>query len=434
MKPSRIEKVYALILLVIFGVIVVHAPLSVYFGTLLPGANLLIKSWKEILMLLAVPLAAVVVSRRQLWKELAQDRLLQLAAAYLLLHALIASALLTGPLATMAGLAIDLRFAFFFILVYILMKAVPAYGRQFLYVAAGGAAVVIGFAVLQVFLPPDILKYIGYGEDTIQPYLTVDNNPDFIRRSSTLRGPNPLGAYVVIVIGLICAAALRGRLKLSQSRNALLLGALATCSLVALWISYSRSALAGAVVAMGITASVLVRQWSRRRLSLLIVVAVALGGILLLASGSRFFANVVLHDNPGTGAEVTSDEGRLASIRGGLAGMVRRPLGAGVGSTGSASLFTNSPVIIENQYLFIARETGWAGIVLFLALFAVLLLRLWRQRQDWVSLGVFASGLGLAVIGLVQPVWVDDTVSIIWWGLAAVALGNGGGHDRQPAK
>ena len=30
--------------------------------------------------------------------------------------------------------------------------------------------------------------------------------------------------------------------------------------------------------------------------------------------------------------------------------------------------------------------------------------------------------MGLAFVGLLLPVWVDDTVSILWWGLAAIAI------------
>ena len=105
--------------------------------------------------------------------------------------------------------------------------------------------------------------------------------------------------------------------------------------------------------------------------------------------------------------------------------MVRQPFGAGIGSTGSASLGTDQPLIIENQYLFIAHETGWIGLTVFIGLFGLILRRLWQRRRDWLALGVFASGIGLAVIGLLLPVWVDDTVSIVWWGLAAVALAGG---------
>ena len=107
--------------------------------------------------------------------------------------------------------------------------------------------------------------------------------------------------------------------------------------------------------------------------------------------------------------------------------MLAQPLGGGIGSTGSASLFTDEPFIIENQYLFIAHETGWMGLALFIAITYLVLSILWRQRKDWFALGVFASGLGLALIGLIQPVWVDETVAIVWWGLAAIALA----HSRN---
>ena len=102
--------------------------------------------------------------------------------------------------------------------------------------------------------------------------------------------------------------------------------------------------------------------------------------------------------------------------------MVHQPFGAGIGSTGSASLYGAQPLIVENQYLFIAHEVGWIGLALFLIIFVKILQQLWKRRADWLALGVFASGIGLALIGLLLPVWVDDTVAIIWWGLAAVAI------------
>src|SRR5690606_11563203 len=114
---------------------------------------------------------------RDSWRELVHDRIVQVAGIYMALHALIAAALLTGPLATLAGLAIDVRYILFFVLVYILVLKLPAYRPIFLRVGAAGAALVLGFAVMQLFLPADILTHIGYSEHTIQPYLTVDENP-----------------------------------------------------------------------------------------------------------------------------------------------------------------------------------------------------------------------------------------------------------------
>ncbi|HRQ98131.1 MAG TPA: hypothetical protein PK265_02290, partial [Candidatus Saccharibacteria bacterium] len=81
------------------------------------------------------------------------------------------------------------------------------------------------------------------------------------------------------------------------------------------------------------------------------------------------------------------------------------------------------PLIIENQYLFIAHEVGWLGLILFVSIYVAVLMKLWDRRKNYLALGVFASGIGLALIGLLLPVWVDDTTAIIWWGLAAIALG-----------
>ncbi|MGE5299140.1 MAG: hypothetical protein ACM3KF_03815, partial [Acidobacteriota bacterium] len=115
----------------------------------------------------------------------------------------------------------------------------------------------------------------------------------------------------------------------------------------------------------------------------------------------------------------------------GTAKMLASPLGSGVGSTGSASLYGDAPVIIENQYLFTAHEVGWPGLGLFVVIFTIIMIRLWKLRQSWKALAVFASGAGLTVIGLLLPVWVDDTVSIIWWGLAAVVLAEGGMRGKS---
>ncbi len=429
-KPSFV-KLYALILLLIFGGIVIHAPLSVGLGALFPGHDLLIKSWKEILLVLVSPVALWVVLQQKKVQELLQDRILQVAVLYILLHVVTAAALLTGPLATLAGLAIDLRYIVFFVLIYVLLKLSPHYRRRFLQVGVIGAAIVIGFGVLQLFLPKDILAHIGYGANTIQPYLTVDKNPNYIRINSTLRGPNPLGAYIVIVFGLLVAALVRGRINLQDRKNTLFVSVAALASAAVLWVTYSRSALIGVAVAIGIVVAVASRRLLSRRVWIAgTIVVFALAGASIAGRDQPFVTNVLLHENRNGGSQVSSNEGHAASLETGTKSMLRQPIGTGIGSTGSASLLTNPPLIIENQYLFIAHEVGWFGLVLFVALFLLILIKLWHGRRDYVSLGVFASGVGLGLIGIIQPVWVDDTVSIIWWGLAAIALGSRSKNGR----
>jgi len=418
-----VEKLYIGILLVIFGGIVLHAPLSVGLGTLFPAYDLLIKSWKEILMLLAGVLAIVVLSQHKKLTILKEPLMIGIAV-FALLHIVSVAYFGGTPEQLVAGLMIDLRYILFFALVYIAMRLYPGYQKVFIRVGIAGALVVVVFALLQVFiLPVDILKYIGYNSSTIMPYLTVDQNTDFIRINSTLRGPNPLGAYALMTLTILTAWIVANKPNL-RKKPLLIVAVVFVGSIVALWASYSRSALLATAVAVGIV--LLVLTFKRHKYVVLAIAAVALivGTVgLTVGRDNSFISNVILHENPDDNNNVNSNDGHISSLQDGLNRMISQPFGAGVGSTGSASLYGNEPLVIENQYLLIAHEVGWLGLILFVMIFVGVLARLWQRRSDWLALGVFASGVGLAVIGLLLPVWVDDTVAIIWWGLAAVAIG-----------
>jgi len=430
MNLSRLEKIYIAILLVIFAGIVIHAPLSVGLGALFPDYSWLIKSWKEILMVIAVPISVILITRHTLWKELLNDWIMRCIMAFVALHFVLLLVLRGGLVTEAAGLAIDLRYVLFFGLVYVAVRTMPQCRRRFLQAVIIGAFIVVCFATLQLFLPADILSHIGYSKSTIAPYLTVDQNQAFVRVNSTLRGPNPLGAYAGVVLAFLAAAIVRQKIRWQQIDHRVAVIILAVCSTVALWISYSRSALIGGLVSVGVVLALpIFRRMSKKWWIGTVVGIGTVIGALVAFSGSSFVSNVLLHENPAGGSSVNSNEGHASSLTNGLTNLIRQPFGAGVGSTGSASLRGLNPVIIENQYLFVAHEAGWLGLVLFVVLFTLVLMRAWKLRQDWLALGVFASGVGLALIGLLLPVFTDDTVSIIWWGLAAMALA-GGKYER----
>ncbi len=420
---KRLEKFYAYALLVIFAGIVVHAPLSVWLGTVFPNDALLIKSWKEIIMLLLVPVAIWLVSQHKLWREFGRDIIFRLLIIYAALHLLILAIWWPGAAQASAGLAIDLRYVLFFGLVYTLIRIAPGYKKTVVKVGIAGAALVLGFAFLQLFLPADVLSHIGYNEHTIQPYLTVDKNPDFIRVNSTLRGPNPLGAYAASVLIIAAAFVLRQKKSLDDRKTLWLVCGLVFTAAAALWVSYSRSAQLAVIV--GIIAVVVGAQIKKISRNVWIVggtvVFLLLAG-LVIGRNSTFISNVILHENPNGGSSISSNDGHASSLANGLHNMIHQPFGAGIGSTGSASLLGNNGVVIEDQYLFIAHEAGWLGLALYICIFGFIMWRLWSRRSDYLALGLFGAGVCLAVIGLLLPVWVDDTVSIVWWGLAAVAI------------
>lgn len=420
-----LEKLYIVLLLVVFGVIVLHAPLSVGLSTLFPETSLYIKAWKELLLGLAVGLAVYVVVRRRLLPQLNQPLFWAIAGFGLVNLALI-PVFYTGFEATLAALLINLRFFLFFVLVYIAVIAFPRCRRWFIGTFFAGAVVVIGFAFLQVtVLPYDILTYLGYGPQTIMPYLTVDQNMDYLRITSTLRGPNPLGAYITIMLAAVAALWVY-RVKLPRPWLRWAFVALSVAALVALWATYARAA----ALALGIVLVTTLLVVYGTKITKTVWLGAALGATLLVGAVVAFYdtpfvSQVILHEDPSEGNDVNSNDGHVESFVEGVSRMVRQPLGGGIGSTGSPSLLTDQPLIIENQYFYVAHEVGWLGLALFVYISGVVLVRVWRQRRDWLSLAVFTSGLGLLAIGLVLPVWADDTVALIWWGLAAVALARG---------
>jgi len=421
MNRRLLEQLIAWLLLVVWGLIVLHAPLTVWLVS--QGAPVYVKAWKEILMLLAAVLLLVHVMRLKKLSLFTRDPLMWIATSYGLLNLIMVLCIPTTLEAALAGLAINLRYVLYFMLVYVFVKVHPEYRKAFMRIGLIGVAIVVGFALMQLFLPRDALKYLGYSKDTIAPYLTVDENPAYVRENSTLRGPNPLGAYAgsVAILTVTYLMAHWHRLR-NASQKWVGVGVL-TASLVALWVSYSRSALLGTligitlVVALKLAHHMAPRRWMTLGLGTLVLVSVGWA-----MRDSSFVHNVILHDNPTTGANVDSNSGHLTSLSEGWTRMVAQPFGAGVGSTGSASLLSDSALVIENQYLMIAHEVGWLGLGLFIWLFYLVMVALWHRRASWLATGIWASGISLAIIGLVLPVWVDDTVSILWWGLAALVI------------
>jgi hypothetical protein len=422
MNYTTLFRLYVWSLVIVFALITLHAPLTVWLSSQFPDQELLIKSWKEIVLLVLIPVGIGLANHKKIVGKLLRDPLFMAIIGYGVLHLFLG--LFGDELSPLlAGLMIDLRFVVFFTLIYIALNLDASYRRQFLVAGLAMATVVLGFAVLQVFvLPKDILAAIGYGKQTIMPYLTVDENPALVRINSTMRGPNPLGAYGGIILAITAAFAIKRRPFTTPWRLGLL--ALAAGAVLAVLVSYSRSALVGAIGAVVVVfVSVFVHRLPAKAWASLGVVSVlALMGMLFALRDTTFVQQIILHDDPMTQSPVNSNEQHADSLAIGFGRLLAQPIGAGIGSTGSASLYGSEPFILENQFLFVAHESGWLGLALFLSIFLMIMWRLWRRRDDWLALGVFASGIGLSGIGILLPVWADDTLCFVWWGLAAIAL------------
>jgi hypothetical protein len=278
---------------------------------------------------------------------------------------------------------------------------------------------VVVFGLLQALvLPHDVLRHFGYGPLTIDPYETINNNLHYVRITSTLRGANPLGAYLLIPISILTALLIAG--KRSWPYVSLYAG-----SLAALFFSFSRSAWIGAALSIG---AICIQQLDRKYLKPALVVLVSLiivgGSIFALEwHNSERFQNYFLHTQTNSAVKTTSDGGHITGLKNGLHDAVNQPLGQGPGSAGPASIYNSQPPrVAENYYLQVAQETGWLGLTLFLLINAGVGYLLWLRRHDPLAVMLYASLIGISFINLLSHAWADDTLAYVWWGLAGIAM------------
>jgi hypothetical protein len=108
------------------------------------------------------------------------------------------------------GLIVNLRFLVFFLVTWAATLRMARLRVHWQWVALWPATIVIVIGLLQAFvLPKAFLSHFGYGADTIPPYETINHNEHFVRILSTLRGANPLGAYLLIPISLLTIICLK---------------------------------------------------------------------------------------------------------------------------------------------------------------------------------------------------------------------------------
>lgn len=413
-----------------------HALLSTWGGTTL-GPYEVWKVWKDILLLaLAVAAGCCVLTDPSLRRSALRSPLVRLCAAYGVLHVVITAMLMRDPDALAYGLLINLRIVLIFLIGALAARILPLRNKNLLQIALVPAVLVIAIGLLQMFvLPSGSFEWFGYGDETIAATSTIDDNPDDIRVMSTLRGPNPLGAYLAMAISFVLAYAMtrffRGdslKLKERLHRNwqsmALAVGALLT-GFVVLYGTHGRAGWIAAALAVIVV--VLVLSPRRLRTYLLALGAAAtlvLGSTLYVHRDSHFVRVVILHDNPDTGAEVTSNDAHKEATLEGLRDIKERPLtGCGAGCAGPASFYNNDgPSIAENYYVQIGQEIGVFGLTLFLAILIMTGRYLWLMRKDPVACALLASLVGISAANMFLHVWADDTIAYVWWGLAGAVL------------
>jgi len=420
-KNSRLSLfVWALSTLIIV-LVPFHAFITVWFASSF-GYLDTIRLWKELLLILLLIGSSLLLYRdRKLCDKVADSWLFRIGIIFCLWIGFMTFwGLLNNTVGNKAagyGLIIDTRPVLFLLVSYIAACSYKDYKRVSLYIIVP-AVVVVGFGLLQYILPADFLSHFGYSSDTIKAFQAVDNKSAFVRLQSTLRGPNPLGAYLVVV-GLV---ALSFKFKKKIYKN-IFLGSLA----VVLFGTYSRSAWIGALFGL-MTYALLRSSGDREKKKLylasgLVVVSVFLGVTIL--KNNDIVQNVFFHTDENSTSITSSNYVRLQSLNSGLKESLVQPLGKGVGIAGPASTRNNlRPAHINENYLLqIIEEAGWIGCALFVAFLIVIIQMLLKTKNDPLACALVASFVATLIINMVSHAWADDTLAYLLFGITGIYLG-----------
>lgn len=426
LTPVSLDRAATALVMAVLCLVPFHGFITVWASTLV-GHYTALRVWDDALLLLVFALSCAWLARdRKLWRWFTHSLLVRLIFAYCVLTLLLgAVSIFKGEVTGKAlayGLLVNLRYLVWFLAVLLVAQRSEFLRVQQKSLLLYPAAAVVVFAVLQyTVLPHDFLAHFGYNAATnIAPIETINHNASYIRVQSFTRGANPLGAYLVVIIAVLSALYVRGRRRWLD----VVCGA---WTLLALYATGSRSAWIGAALAVG--AAAWLRMHSpRMRLAFggAAVAAIVLSaGAFLLLKNNVDVQNEVLHTQANSAVATTSNGAHMSAMRQGLNDVTHQPLGAGPGTAGPASVYNtgHSARIAENYYIQIAQETGWVGLVLLLAIFALVGVELYEKAaESQLALALLASFAGLAFVALLSHSWTDDTLAYLWWGFAGIAL------------
>lgn len=392
--------------------------------------------WKELLLILIVGIALLEIAGAKKWLNVitkwdALDWCIVLACIYGLFPSLAQTKI---SFQYLLGFKYDL----FPLLAFFILRRV-SWTESFQKSAAktlvimGG--VVAAYGIATAFLPMSFFTSLGYSD--LHSLYNADGplaafqqiGGTAIRRiQSTMSGPNQLGLWLLIPLGILMMKVMKKRVDSGE-------WVVGSMMVIALIMTFSRAAWIGAAV-MGVVAIVSSKRFSRTQLA---GGAVAL--VILAGFGFALFPSVLVR--------VQSSTGHIQRPLEALRMIVAHPFGQGLGTAGPASnavsdtcveqpkgadiswakdrqdlcIFVEGaqvqpvgracdcPVLTENWYLQWGVEMGWVGLILSV-LIVVFALRLQPKNLGF---------LGVAVAGLFLHSFEDAAVAYTLWLLMSSA-------------
>lgn len=272
---------------------------------------------------------------------------------------------------------------------------------------------IIGFLVsilgiLQALIIPEKwLAWLGYAEniitdipgigalitgttkDALQACPPLEHTSQFCRAISTFGGPTRFGTYLLVIIGLYLGLGIRQPLNKAKIRFIMVF-----FSLIALFLTYSRSVWLGFIGILSIWA------WIRWRKKAVIISSISIALVVFLGIFAWNIRSSDQHNNPLKSiiARVSSTQKHFEYMQNGIQVVYANPLGHGLGTAGAASVRYKS-FLTENWFLQIFVEMGIMGGILFIVFIMTLLIKLFKAHTPF-SLALFLGLIGVSVTGL----------------------------------
>lgn len=414
----------------IFFGLLAYMPFHIFIATTL-GSSLGVlgplKVLKDVVLVFGFCLLFGISLKQSWFKNWIKNWLVIVIVVYALHTLLLAAFRPTDIDAEILGITFNLRYLIFFLYAWLLTKWLPVVQLQktALKVVFASALGVVSIGLIQYFiLPIDFLAHFGYSKaNGVLPSFLIDNKPDLVRIMSTIRDPNSLGSYLVIILSLLTA-----RILQTKRKDRIRWYAFWLMSALALFLTFSRSALLGLGLSVAIFSSLFIKNkmnLSRTAIRNIIIIVVAMVGILaaglFVMRDSYFVKNTVFHADERT-VEESPNQKRLRFTEESIQMIKDVPVGYGPGTAGSASQQNNiqGSRLTENYYLQLALEVGIVGLVLFLIIAVMVAINLLGQSHNLYALALLSSLAGLALTNMFLHIWSNEAVAYIWWGLAGL--------------
>lgn len=261
-----------------------------------------------------------------------------------------------------------------------------------IYLLIGVLAAMIGVAEY-LYLPRGYLSNLlqisdfGFGENSL---ISIGQATAF------LAGPNQLASYLILPFFYILHRFITSKFSAFWDKNIYILFVLAA----AIFVTYSRSALVGVVIATTAMMLYFFRNRKEKITSIIIlfVSLLTLAFVYALQSG-EFIRDILTHGSSFSQHLLATKSAFLTFVDGGI---IKILFGYGVGSAGPAALKLGG-IVSENYYLQVLFEVGIIGFAIFLFFIFYLIKNLWTSSKT-----LFFAFLALLVNAIFLHIFSDN--------------------------